>query len=348
MELNSFYDLYANNWVTNIIIVAGATLLAVLLVYLLPYFDNRICNKLGLNLQGGISENKNSGRTAYVRRIILIVAFILYIFFLVYVVLLARTANPDYVVRNAGFSLFTMTWQDIELPQEEFIEFYLNVMVFVPMGYLLPYIFRWFRNHALGRTLLVCFLSSILIENLQLITKRGTYDTADVIADTLGGLIGIIFFLQRAYNLTNPHWRRDFKYYRRWKKLHKDGQLYPFAKKMYIGRVTILATDEEAVWEFYSLKLGFQLKEIIVPEDSNETWFLFGMGKFQIEVRCLNRGMDLPKQEIMLAHHNLDSIKYRLDNAGHVVSEFGMDPYTNHRTLILKGPDDVTIKFIEL
>ena len=166
MELNSFYDLYANNWVTNIIIVVGATLLAVLLVYLLPYFDNRICNKLGLNLQGGISENKNSGRTAYVRRIILIVAFILYIFFLVYVVLLARTTNPDYVVRNAGFSLFTMTWQDIELPQEEFIEFYLNVMVFVPMGYLLPYIFRWFRNHALGRTLLVCFLSSILIENL--------------------------------------------------------------------------------------------------------------------------------------------------------------------------------------
>ena len=117
---------------------------------------------------------------------------------------------------------------------------------------------------------------------------------------------------------------------------------------MYIGRVTVLATDEEAVWEFYSLKLGFQLKEIIVPEDSNETWFLFGMGKFQIEVRCLNRGMDLPKQEIMLAHHNLDSIKYRLDNAGHVVSEFGMDPYTNHRTLIFKGPDDVTIKFIEL
>ena len=346
MELNSFYDFYANNWISNVIIVVGATVIALLLAYLLPFFDNKICNKIGLNLQGGVSSSKNAGKSSLIRRTILNAAFVIYLCFLFYLVLLARTPNPDYVVRNAGFSIFTMTWQDIELPEEEFIEFYLNVMVFIPMGYLLPYIFRWFRNHAWSRSLIMCFVSSIVIENLQLITKRGTYDTADVIADTFGGFIGIALYMHRAYTLTNPEWRKDFKYYKRWKKLAKNGVLFPFAKRLSISRVILQATDEDEIWNFYVKDLGFQIKKIIIPKDVTQTNLLLSMGRTSLEVHCLNKQTQIPAQSIVLAHHNLDGIKRRLDKA-EITSECGTDPYTNHRILTVMGPDDTKIIFLE-
>lgn len=347
MELNSFYDFYANNWITNAIIVVGATIIALLLAYLLPYFDNKICKKIGLNLQGGVSSSKNAGKKALIRRAILNAAFVVYLFFLLYLVLLARTPNPDYVVRNAGFSIFTMTWQDIELPEEEFIEFYLNVMVFIPMGYLLPYIYRWFRNHAWSRSLLMCFVASIIIENMQLITKRGTYDTADVIADTFGGLVGIALYMHRAYILTNPDWRKDVKYYKRWKKLAKNGVLFPFAKRLAINRVIIQASDEDEIWNFYVKELGFQIKKIIIPEDVTQTNLLLTMGKTSIEVHCINKPVEISNQAIVLAHHNVDGIKRRLDKANISTSVCGTDPYTNHRILTVMGPDNTKIIFLE-
>ena len=347
MELNSFYDFYANNWISNVIIVVGATIIALLLAYLLPYFDNRISKKIGLNLQGGVSSNENAVKSASIRRIILYTAFFVYLFFLFYLVLLARTPNPNYVVRNAGLSIFTMTWQDIELPEEEFIEFYLNVMVFIPMGYLLPYIFRWFRNHAWGRTLLMCFVSSIIIENLQLITKRGTYDTADVIADTFGGFVGIALYMHRAYTLTNPEWRKDLKYFQRWKKLAKNGALFPFAKKLALNRVIILASDEDEIWNFYVKELGFQIKKIIIPEDVTQTNLLLSMGKTSLEVHCLNKKVDITPQTIILSHHNIDGIKKRMEKVGIETSKCGTDPYTNHRIMTVMGPDDTKIIFLE-
>ncbi len=347
MELNSFYDFYANNWITNIIILVGATFIAVFLAYLVPFLDYKICNKIGLNLQGGVSANKNSSKTAYVRLGILYVAFILYIIALLYLTIFARRENPDYAVRNAGISLFTLTWQGVDLPDVEFIEFYLNVMMFIPMGYMLPYLFRWFRKHAIRRSLFVCFLCSIFIENTQLLTKRGTYDTADVISNTLGGLIGIVFFLQRAYTLTNPDWKKDFKYYCRWKKLHRKGKLYPFAKRMYVSRISLLATSEEEIWEYYAIKMGFQLKKIIVSEEKEDTYFLFTLGKSQIEVHCLNKAVEIPEQNIMLAYYNLETIKNKLSKAGIETSNFNTDVYTKHRTFDIKAPDNVTITFIE-
>ena len=55
MELNSFYDLYANNLAINMILIVGATAVAFILARLLPMVDYRICEKVGLNIQGGVS-----------------------------------------------------------------------------------------------------------------------------------------------------------------------------------------------------------------------------------------------------------------------------------------------------
>ena len=64
----------------------------------------------------------------------------------------------------------------------------LNVLLFVPLGYLVPSITaqidRWWKVLLLG------FLFSLLIETMQLITKLGWFDASDLLHNTLGALIG--------------------------------------------------------------------------------------------------------------------------------------------------------------
>ncbi|QFJ53559.1 VanZ family protein [Pseudobutyrivibrio xylanivorans] len=348
MELNSFYDLYANNLAINMILIVGATAVAFILARLLPMVDYRICEKVGLNIQGGVSRGKRYIFYKWLRRGLLMFAFLLYVFSLIYLTILVRTENPDYLVRNAGFSLFTMTAKGIELPAEEFIEFYLNVMIFIPMGYLVPYLFRWFRRHAIRRTIILCFLVSVTIENIQLITKRGSYDTADVISNTLGGAIGIALFIMRAYTLTNPEWKKDYRNYKRWRRLAKQGLLFPFARRLNVRRVTIKATSEEVVWDFYAKKLGLQLSKFIVPAESKGCQFLFQLGRTQLEIICLNEDVKLPNQAITFSYDNLDTIKAKLEKSDVSFEGFYTDEYTNHRMLKINAPDGVELNLVEL
>lgn len=63
----------------------------------------------------------------------------------------------------------------------------LNIFFFMPLGFLLPMIWRKFR--ALYRTVPFAFLSSLFIEAAQLLTPRAT-DVNDLITNTLGGILG--------------------------------------------------------------------------------------------------------------------------------------------------------------
>ncbi|MCQ2567746.1 MAG: VanZ family protein [Mogibacterium sp.] len=64
----------------------------------------------------------------------------------------------------------------------------LNVLLFVPLGHLVPSIMmrfdRWWKVLLLG------FMSSLLIETVQLITKLGWFDASDLLHNTLGALMG--------------------------------------------------------------------------------------------------------------------------------------------------------------
>lgn len=67
----------------------------------------------------------------------------------------------------------------------------LNVFLFVPMGFLLP--FLWKRYTGLTGTLLFGFRMSFAIELLQIFTYRAT-DINDLIANTLGTALGYCLF----------------------------------------------------------------------------------------------------------------------------------------------------------
>ena len=67
----------------------------------------------------------------------------------------------------------------------------LNILLFIPFGYLLPSLFpqlRWWQVIIFG------FCSSLLIEVLQLITRLGYADVDDLINNTLGAAIGWLLY----------------------------------------------------------------------------------------------------------------------------------------------------------
>ena len=71
-------------------------------------------------------------------------------------------------------------------------QFLLNIIMFIPLGFLLPIVFK---KHANWKSVFIISLSfTVATELLQLISSRGT-DIDDVIANTLGGLCGFALYL---------------------------------------------------------------------------------------------------------------------------------------------------------
>ena len=70
--------------------------------------------------------------------------------------------------------------------------FYLNIIMCMPLGFLLPFIWKDYRK--LYKTTIVGFCFSLLVELSQLITTRAT-DVDDLIANTLGTVIGYLIWI---------------------------------------------------------------------------------------------------------------------------------------------------------
>ena len=359
-------SLNANAISTNILV----TVLVAVLVLFLPWLDRRICARLGLNLQHGVSENRHADALLRLRQLLLFLVFAVYIAAYAYLVFFSRAASESYLVHIAPFAdlqkaidtdnglfdilviLFTQGFQSAishvrVVKFEDIAQVYLNVMLYVPMGYLLPYVFEFFRTRANVRPVVACFVISFVTENLQLIFKRGYYDMDDLLANTLGGLIGQLLFISVAYVVTHPEWRSELASFRRWQKSARRSPLYPFARRIGLSRTTLLGTDEDEVYYFYVTKLGFRPRKQLSVDLSIGTDFLFEMGKTQVEVHCSNRPDKLPPQFLTFSADNLPRLKRRLKKKNVETGDFENDPYTGQRTLTFPGPDGVLITVIE-
>ena len=68
------------------------------------------------------------------------------------------------------------------------IEILLNILLFVPFGYLAPY---YFKKHSKWWTIILAgFVFSLFIETTQFITHLGCFDAADLMHNTIGAWIG--------------------------------------------------------------------------------------------------------------------------------------------------------------
>ena len=67
-----------------------------------------------------------------------------------------------------------------------------NVLAFLPFGAILPVISR--RTRGIFRIMLLSFEFSLLVECIQLVSKVGSFDVDDLLLNTLGGVMGYVFF----------------------------------------------------------------------------------------------------------------------------------------------------------
>ncbi len=355
-------SLNANSFSTNL----AVTLIVAVMVFVLPLLDRLICRRLGLNLQGGVSTHPKAALLLRVRKALLVSAFILYLLAAAWLVFFSRRTLSDYAVHaepfrdllaavRFDFGLFEILRSFVAeglrgglshiriLKPQDIAQVYMNIMLFIPMGYLLPYISAWFQAKVRIRPAVCCFLVSLAVENLQLLTRRGLYDLDDLLSNTLGGIIGQYLFILAAYTVTHPQWRREAQAYRRWRRNARRRTLYPFAKKIALARTTIFATDETTIWDFFVTTLGFRPLRQLVPQDSPGTSFLLEMGRSQVEIRCSNREQELPEQILTLSVRRIGPVQERLRSSGIQTGEADPDPYTGVRRLQFAGPDNIRI-----
>lgn len=68
----------------------------------------------------------------------------------------------------------------------------LNILLFVPLGYLAPLISPFFRRG--GRVLLLGFVCSLMIEIVQVMTHLGWFDASDLLHNMVGAWVGWIIY----------------------------------------------------------------------------------------------------------------------------------------------------------
>lgn len=93
------------------------------------------------------------------------------------------------------FLVFRQTWDEVFRngnPSYFFINFLGNILVFVPLGLLVPLLWKRFRRF--WKVSLLGAGVSLSIETLQLLLPRGT-DVDDIWLNTLGAMLGYLVWL---------------------------------------------------------------------------------------------------------------------------------------------------------
>lgn len=130
-------------------------------------------------------QGRNAGRAFFLAAVFGLLAA--YLYFVAGITLLSRSEGYSPVVNLRLFSTFGASFIDRMFVYE-------NVLLFVPLGILLFFLARPFRNPAVA--FLTGFLSSLAIETAQLCTCRGRFEADDLLTNTIGMMIG--FFACKA------------------------------------------------------------------------------------------------------------------------------------------------------
>lgn len=106
-----------------------------------------------------------------------------------YITMFSRSTAGDHRISLFRMDLFVKAVQMHSF--EPLHHVFLNLAMFLPIGFLLPFV----QTEKLGNLTITFFVSltlSILIETIQLLTQIGQADLTDVAANTLGGLAGYL------------------------------------------------------------------------------------------------------------------------------------------------------------
>lgn len=136
-------------------------------------------------------------------RAVLSLLLVGYLSILIFVTLFRTTEGR--FASPINFHLFRAFWEAWNaFTLQRWLNPLLNVAVFVPLGILLPLMFKPFRRWYV--VLLVGLGSSFLIEAAQFQMARGTADVDDLFANTLGTMLGYCLCMS-AISLLERKWR---------------------------------------------------------------------------------------------------------------------------------------------
>ncbi|MBP5416471.1 MAG: VanZ family protein [Clostridiales bacterium] len=122
--------------------------------------------------------------------------FILYIIAILIITLVVRTYDLDAKTLLDPFSKYKWLWRKFHRigtrtfskGEGVITEILLNILLFVPMGFLVPTLKEKLR--VWWKILLLGLGSSLFIELSQLVLRMGCFDVADLMHNTIGAIIG--------------------------------------------------------------------------------------------------------------------------------------------------------------
>ncbi len=126
--------------------------------------------------------------------VLFIIYLVMMVYFLFFSEMLGRTPSDTYHYNHKPFTEI----QRYLIYYKKLGNFYVllnlmgNVICFMPLGFVLPILS--YKNRSLFKVTLTCFLCSVTVELIQLVSKLGSCDVDDVILNTSGGILGYLCF----------------------------------------------------------------------------------------------------------------------------------------------------------
>lgn len=126
--------------------------------------------------------------------------FVIYIVFVLSATVINRGGSYENYRRYLlPFSSYKEAWNRFTVV--EWRNFILNIMLFVPMGVLLPLLSS--KLQTFWKTYVIGFGSSLIIESIQYVFKSGVVEFDDVFNNTLGTMIGYGIIMLLLYVIDN-------------------------------------------------------------------------------------------------------------------------------------------------
>lgn len=115
----------------------------------------------------------------------------------------SRTEAPRGNIRLQPFASYRYAWNSFS--ERDWRNLILNILMFVPFGFMLPLVFQSFR--IFWKTYLAGFLFTLLIEVSQILFQRGVFELDDIMNNLLGAIIGYGFY--RLFHWLIVHFRKN-------------------------------------------------------------------------------------------------------------------------------------------
>jgi glycopeptide antibiotics resistance protein len=136
------------------------------------------------NLRGNVKEVTASNRLTWL-------LFLIYLIAIFWIIVLKMHLYLDHSGGTGRANLIPYAAPMRLNGRVDYGEMILNAMIFVPFGL---YGGALFKNWGNVKLFLLFFLSSLTCELSQYVLRVGAFDITDVINNTLGGLLGLMFF----------------------------------------------------------------------------------------------------------------------------------------------------------